>query len=158
MPGNDQPLHAALILVPFLRSRSQGDHPPLLPSWLITPDPFAMLSVNRVTSQVHVLIPMEGCLRKGHVSRDCRSMGCCNKCRERHHNTICPRKNESTSNPSVMLPGPVTEGQEGASQASGGAHRPTNVAHVDSQTPILLQTARQHNSPTQLCRGQSCHG
>ena len=45
-----------------------------------------------------------------------------------------------------MLPGPVTEGQEGASQASGGAHRPTNVAYVDSQTPILLQTAR-----LQLC-------
>ena len=60
-------------------------------------------------------------------------------------------KKESTSNPSVMLPGPVTEGQEGASQASGGAHRPTNVAYVDSQTPILLQTARRHNSPTQLC-------
>ena len=34
-----------------------------------------------------------------------------------------------------MLPGPVTEGQEGASQASGGAYRPTNVAYVDSRTP-----------------------
>ena len=40
-----------------------------------------------------------------------------------------------------MLPGPVTEGQEGASQPYGGAHRPTNVAYVDSQTLILLQTA-----------------
>ena len=41
-----------------------------------------------------------------------------------------------------MLPGLVTEGQEGASQASGSAYRPTNVTYVDSQTPILLQTAR----------------
>ena len=48
----------------------------------------------------------------------------------------------STGNPSVMLPGPVTEGQEGASKASGGPYRPTNVAYVDSRTPILLQTAR----------------
>ena len=77
MPGNDQPLNTALILVPFLRSHSQGDHPPLLPSWQVTPDPFAVLSVNRVTPQACVLIPMqgrkhyvnlEGCLRKGHVS------------------------------------------------------------------------------------------
>ena len=44
--------------------------------------------------------------------------------------------------PPTMSPGPVTEGQEGAVQASGGAHRPTNVTYVDSQTPILLQTAR----------------
>ena len=82
------------------------------------------------------------CLRKGHISQDCRSTGCCNKCRGRHHNIVCPRRGESTGIPSVMLRGPVTEGQEGASQASGGAYRPTNVAYVDSQTPILLQTAR----------------
>lgn len=27
-------------------------------------------------------------------------------------------------------------------QASGNTHRPTNVTYIDSQTPILLQTAR----------------
>ena len=105
------------------------------------------------------------CLRKGHISRDCRSTGCCNKCRGRHHSTVSPRRGESTGNPSVMLPGPVTEGQEGASQASGGAYRPTNVAYVDSRTPILLQTARLQlyspsdtTSPPTCVRGQSSHG
>ena len=79
------------------------------------------------------------CLRKGHISRDCRSTGSCSRCRGRHHNTICPRKNETTTDPPAASLGPVTEG---TSQASGDIHRPTNVTYVDSQTPILLQTAR----------------
>ena len=41
-----------------------------------------------------------------------------------------------------MLPGPVTEGQEGASQVSGDAHKLTNVIYVDLETLILLQTTR----------------
>ena len=49
-------------------------------SWQVTLDPSTVLSVSRVTPQARVLIPMqgrkhyvnlEGCLRKGHVSRDC---------------------------------------------------------------------------------------
>ena len=79
------------------------------------------------------------CLWKGHISRDCRSTGSCSKCRGRHHKTICPRKNETTTNPPAASLGPVTEG---TNQASGDTHRPTNVTYVDSQTPILLQTAR----------------
>ena len=78
------------------------------------------------------------CLRKGHISRDCRSTGSCNKCRGRHHHAICPRRNESTTNPSTTS-GPITED---VNQASGATHRPTNVSYVDSQTPILLQTAK----------------
>ena len=86
------------------------------------------------------------CLRKGHISRECRSTGSCNKCRGRHHNTICPRRIESTVNQPTTSPDLTAEGQEGTNQASGGIHRPTNVTYVDSQTPILLQTAR-----LQLC-------
>ena len=83
-------------------------------------------------------------LRKGHISRDCLSTGSCSKCRGRHHNTVCPRKNESATNPSTTSPAPMTDSQGGtrASQVSEGTHRPTNVRCVDSQTPILLQTAR----------------
>ena len=47
------------------------------------------------------------CLRKGHISRDCRSTGSCSKCRGRHHKTICPRKNETTTNPPAASLGPV---------------------------------------------------
>ena len=162
MPGDDQSLHAALILVPSLRGHSQGDRPPTAAALMASnsgPVRCAFCEQGHASSSCTVVTDANArkealrksgrcyvCLRKGHISQDCRSTGCCNKCRKRHHNTVCPRKNESTSNPSVTLPGPVTEGQEGASQASGGAHRPTNVAYVDSQTPILLQTAR-----LQLC-------
>ena len=41
-----------------------------------------------------------------------------------------------------MLPGPVTEGQEGPSQVSGDAHKLTNITYVDLETLILLQTTR----------------
>ena len=72
------------------------------------------------------------CLRKGHISRDCRSTGCCNKCRGRH-NTVCPRKNESTGNPSVMLPGPVTE------------VRKVQVKHLEVLTEPLMSHILTHN-------------
>lgn len=49
MLGNNPPLHGALILVPSLRSNSQGENPLLLASWLLTLDPFAVFFVNRVT-------------------------------------------------------------------------------------------------------------
>lgn len=72
------------------------------------------------------------------ISRDWRSTGSCNRCRGRH-NSVCPRRSESTTNPSTISPGPIPGG---GGQASGSIHGPTNVAYVDLRTPILLQTAR----------------
>lgn len=97
------------------------------------------------------------CLKKGHISCNCRSTESCNTCHGSHHNTVCPRWIESTTNPSTTSPGPITEGQEGANQVSGGTHRPTNVAYVDSQTLVLLQTARlQLYNPNVTTAPSSC--
>lgn len=80
------------------------------------------------------------CLRKRHISRDCRSSGNCNKCRGRHHVTICPRTNtRSDASPPTASPGPTQGGTGGASGSTQGL---TNTLYVDAQTPVLLQTAR----------------
>lgn len=97
------------------------------------------------------------CLRKGHISRDCRSSGSCSKCRGRHHVTVCSRKNESAGNPLTTPPGSLTEGREGMNQAPGGIRGSTNTMYVDSQTPILLQTAKLRlYNPTNVTTPPNC--
>ena len=80
------------------------------------------------------------CLRKGHVSRYCRSTGNCSKCHGRHHTTICPRDSEGASNSSIASACRMAR-SDSVNQASEGGHT-TNVTYIDSQTPILLQTAK----------------
>ena len=92
------------------------------------------------------------CLRRGHVSRNCRSRGRCRGCDGRHHTTICDQTVTQTENGS-------TQGQRPPNQASTSrtAHkvdsslnpaaepfRDMNTAccHVNSDRTILLQTAR----------------
>ena len=92
------------------------------------------------------------CLRRGHVSRNCRSRGRCRGCGGRHHTTICDQTVSQTENGS-------TQGQRPPNQASTSrtAHkvdsslnpaaepfRDTNTAccHVNCDRTILLQTAR----------------
>ena len=80
------------------------------------------------------------CLRKHHISRDCRSSGSCSKCRGRHHVTICPRaSSRANDSPPGASPGPTPEG---ASRASGSVQVSTSTMYVDSQMPVLLQMAR----------------
>lgn len=80
------------------------------------------------------------CLRRHHISRDCRSSGNCGKCRGRHHITICQRTNPRTSvGPSAAPPGSTPGGPVGASGSSQGL---TNTLYVGARTPVLLQTAK----------------
>ena len=77
------------------------------------------------------------CLRRHHLSRDCRSKFNCRKCRGRHHVSICSRSaNKSTEKP------PASQEDCGRSQDGRNSAVPTTTAYVGSQTPILLQTAR----------------
>ena len=73
------------------------------------------------------------CLRRNHISKNCRSALKCGKCQGRHHETICQRA--------------VTAVQDGGESS-------TACAHV--QAPVLLQTARasvQHpTSPTTMTK------
>ena len=76
------------------------------------------------------------CLRKGHLSRYCRSSAVCGKCCGRHHSSIC-----ASSNPSANEPSNPNNPQTSNQQQESHPPRQTSAMYVDAQTPILLQTA-----------------
>eukprot|EP00731_Ephydatia_muelleri_P023359 Em0015g942a len=88
------------------------------------------------------------CLKKGHLSKDCRSKANCQNCRGRHHTSIC-YKTSGTSrecNSSTPAAGPPTSS---AAPASDSARNPTQrpsssalLMHLDPKTPVLLQAAK----------------
>ena len=77
------------------------------------------------------------CLKRHHLSRDCRSNFNCKKCRGRHHVSICVR----TTSKCGGKPPTTQEGGE-KSQGSDNPAVPVTTCYVGSQTPILLQTAK----------------
>ena len=87
------------------------------------------------------------CLRKGHISRDCRSRSKCPKCGGRHHFSIClkrERRPDPAANPSATSnphpPPPARLDPE----ATPFVAPPTTTAsmYVDANKTVLLQTAR----------------
>lgn len=82
------------------------------------------------------------CLRRHHISRDCRSSNRCGQCRGRHHLSICTR-GTGRGEPPV-----APDGHPGANQSGGltnppaDASRSTSTMYVDARTLVLLQTAR----------------
>ena len=70
------------------------------------------------------------CLRRNHVSRNCRSSLRCKHCHGKHHDSICTR-----------LP---LQGTSGGSNSPANAHSDaaTPILYVNTQTPVLLQTAK----------------
>ena len=87
------------------------------------------------------------CLRKGHISRDCRSRSKCPKCGGRHHFSIClkrEKKPDPAANPSATSnphpPPPARLDPE----ATPFVAPPTTTAsmYVDASKIVLLQTAR----------------
>ena len=82
------------------------------------------------------------CLRRHHLSRDCRSNLSCTKCRGRHHVTICSRRSseQGTSDPTSHES--VQEHTRGAPSSHGNSQGLTNTLYAGAQTPILLQTAQ----------------
>ena len=75
------------------------------------------------------------CLRRGHIGRDCRSSTKCNTCSGRHHISICVRSTCKTITPPTTTQTTSTPTPNASS---------TTIAYtcVDTQTPVLLQTAR----------------
>jgi hypothetical protein len=78
------------------------------------------------------------CLKRHHISRNCRSSARCNNCRGRHHSSICATfrtRTDATASPSgASIRDPPSSNQ--------GVYVPTTTALVGSHTPILLQTAK----------------
>lgn len=65
------------------------------------------------------------CLKRNHMSRECRSSVRCSQCNGKHHTSICERATQDKKTPT---------GAQGKSQASV-------QMYVSSHTPVLLQTA-----------------
>ena len=95
------------------------------------------------------------CLKRGHISKECRSKYKCSKCGNRHHVSICSKtpvsdtttdmtSTSSTSKTHVNLT--TTSSQAKASNLNPDAtifQVPTTVSmYIDSNKTILLQTAR----------------
>ncbi len=81
------------------------------------------------------------CLKRHHLSRDCRSKFNCKNCRGRHHISICTRTayQNKTKKPSEPLTDPE-KNSEGHRETN--VPRTSSVLYVGAQTPVLLQTAR----------------
>ena len=71
------------------------------------------------------------CLKKGHRANSCNSNRRCRKCNNKHHQSICLKKQESTSE------------KDEATKSANGSETVTATAKVDSRKQtVLLQTAR----------------
>ena len=79
------------------------------------------------------------CLRKGHVSRLCRSAAKCKLCQGRHHTTIC----EKNSTPATDQPGksPLNPKAQPYSPGSSSSTPTTTTFCSAKRRGILLQTA-----------------
>ena len=81
------------------------------------------------------------CLKKHHLSKDCRSNMRCGDCRGRHHITICHRR--TTSHTDASTPSRSTT-NESSSDSGGTAPVTTNAFCSNTRTSVLLQTAQLH--------------
>ena len=83
------------------------------------------------------------CLKKHHLSKDCRSRLRCEKCKGIDHATICLGNARRGTNPPIPSPRVSNQGRLSKPE-SGTGHAPTtrNSLYLGTKTPVLLQTAR----------------
>ena len=95
------------------------------------------------------------CLKKHHLSKDCRSRMRCENCRGRHHVTICLRNTRQATNSTDPPHVRSTEDPPTRPESrNGNAPTTTNSLYAGTQTPILHQTARLQliNPKSEGCR------
>lgn len=84
------------------------------------------------------------CLRKNHVSKNCRSGSNCRVCRGRHHTTICTRRNNSQT--TVHSTTNQNRGESNLTSATSGPddtqNDTTSNMYAGTQSSVLLQTAK----------------
>lgn len=121
--------------------------------------PHSSLSCTSVTSvgaRKQILKTSSRCfnrLRKGHLSRNCRSSRKCQKCKGRHHTSICgvQDQHEASHQPATLsLAQPSATTSTTRLDPAAPTYTPTltmNALYPDNQKTVLLQTARSilHN-------------
>ena len=84
------------------------------------------------------------CLRRGHLSRECRSKSRCSKCGGKHHFTLCAKTSQADP-PSTEASAALAATQSGPGlnpNAASFTAIPTTSVYIDANTTVLLQTAR----------------
>ena len=85
------------------------------------------------------------CIKKHHLSRDCRSNVNCRKCKGRHHVSICNKGSGNSSGDSTsQKPPSETSGTTNPPSETSKSTQTTNSHCAIAKTEILLQTARLH--------------
>ena len=87
------------------------------------------------------------CLCKGHVGRNCRSSGKCQRCRGRHHTFICEIRAAGGATTTLCQPKPAKPAEPTTSivDPDASAYTPTvanNALCMDSKKTVVLQTSR----------------
>ena len=151
-PTRDPPTAAALMSSDTRPTCSFCEHPHPSSLCKIVTNPEARKQILRRTGRCFV------CLRKNHISRQCRSSLKCLDCNGRHHSSICPRL-VPTSTPTTQPTSLVMGGNQGLNpmspefpqprndekteaHAHGTARHQTTSMHVNMKVPVLLQTAK----------------
>ena len=71
------------------------------------------------------------CLRFGHEAKECRNPKTCRHCRQRHHQSICPLRDQGKPKP-----------KEDSSELTGEPKTTTTTVSSKAKGTVLLQTAR----------------
>ena len=80
------------------------------------------------------------CLRKNHLSRNCRSSSKCATCQGRHHASICDRRSQVRNVPSIASSSDLNPTAHSFAPAT--TTTTTSTAVCSSGNAVLLQTAR----------------
>lgn len=85
------------------------------------------------------------CLRKGHLGRNCRSPGRCQRCKAKHHTSICDLEQRGVSqSPATNPPAKTSTNTSATLDPTAPTYTPTVATHAlcpDKRKTILLQTA-----------------
>ena len=92
-----------------------------------------------------------GCLRTGHIARECHSKSRCGKCNGRHHISICMGRSANKEKTNHETQQESSQNQKSTGVESGGSrlnasaapfsHQNTTSLYVSANKTVLLQTA-----------------
>ncbi|XP_057290238.1 uncharacterized protein LOC130612923 [Hydractinia symbiolongicarpus] len=81
------------------------------------------------------------CLRKGHMSRECKASFRCFHCKGKHHVALCEKKHNPNPPPSRSPKKNETENKDAETEDSSLNVTPANINIASDRNNVLLQTA-----------------
>ena len=138
-PTRDLPTAEALMSSDTQPTCSFCEHPHPSGLWKIVTNPEARKQILRRTGRCFV------CIRKNHISKQCRSSVKCLGCNGRHHSSICPWL-ALTSTPTTQPTSLVTGGSQELNPMSPEFTQPRN----DDKTEAHAHGTARHQTTSML--------